>query len=62
VKAVRVFDLNQGTCIPLSAQSLQQPPSGLAVRVHHQVVLEADACLESDDFQMVIRTRLFGKG
>lgn len=62
VKAVRVFDLNQGKRMPLSARSLQQPPNGLAMRVHHQVALEADVCLESDDFRMVIRTRLFGKG
>ncbi|XP_021917858.1 uncharacterized protein PYUK71.03c-like isoform X2 [Zootermopsis nevadensis] len=62
VKAVRVFDVHQGKRIPLSARSLQQPPGGLAQSVHHQVALEADICLDSDDFRMVIRTRLFGKG
>lgn len=62
VKAVRVFDVNQGKRIPLSSQSLQQPPGGLAQSMRHQVALEADVCLDSDDFRMVIRTRLFGKG
>ncbi|XP_069673106.1 uncharacterized protein [Periplaneta americana] len=62
VKAVRVFDVNQGKRIPLSARNLQQPPSGLALSLHHQVALEADVCLDSDDFRMVLRTRLFGKG
>jgi hypothetical protein len=62
VKTVRVFDVTQGKRIPLSVRSLQQPPSGLALSVHHQLALEADVCLDSDDFRMVIRTRLFGKG
>jgi hypothetical protein len=62
VKTVRVFDINQVKHIPLSARSLQQPPSSLALSVHHQVALEADLSLDSDDFRMVIRSRLFGKG
>ncbi|KAJ9589915.1 hypothetical protein L9F63_016976, partial [Diploptera punctata] len=62
VKSVRVFDVSEGKRVPLTVASLQQPPSGLTLSLHHQVAVVADVCLDSDDFRMVLRTRLFGKG
>ncbi|XP_068082073.1 uncharacterized protein [Anabrus simplex] len=61
INAVRVFDISQGQRVPLSVHSLR-PPSGLALNVRHQLALEADVGLDSDDFQLVLRARLFGKG
>lgn len=62
VSSVRAFDVTGGGVRrPLNASTLARPPAGLALRLNHQVVLEADVRLDCDDFRMVLRAR-FGKG
>ncbi|XP_059473484.1 uncharacterized protein LOC132195473 isoform X2 [Neocloeon triangulifer] len=62
VRSVRAFDVSGGGVRrPLSPASLARPPPGLALKLNHQVALEADVRLDCDDFRMILRSR-FGKG
>ncbi|XP_065354006.1 uncharacterized protein LOC135948588 isoform X3 [Cloeon dipterum] len=62
VRSVRAFDVSGGGVRrPLSPASLARPPAGLALKLNHQVALEADVRLDCDDFRMILRSR-FGKG
>ncbi|KAJ8876232.1 hypothetical protein PR048_024142 [Dryococelus australis] len=60
VQCVRAFDVSGGQRTPLNLQSLQRTPRGLAQSSHYQVAIEADVCLDSEDFCLVLHMRLFG--
>nr|CAD7202199.1 unnamed protein product [Timema douglasi] len=58
IRAVRVFDVSEGKRL----RTLGVPPKGLAQSSRHQLGIEADVCLNSDDFRMLLHARLFGRG
>nr|CAD7444341.1 unnamed protein product [Timema bartmani] len=58
IRSVRVFDVSEGKRL----RTLGIPPKGLAQSSRHQLGIEADVCLNSDDFRMLLHARLFGRG
>lgn len=61
VKDIKAYDIVDGKRVPLTSYSLQYP-FGPTKSAQHQVAVEIDMYLNSDEFRMILGTRLFGKG
>lgn len=58
---MKAYDIVDGKRLPLTSYTLQHG-SGLCKNAQHQVAVEVDMYLNSEEFRMILRTRLFGKG